>query len=361
MTRLRTGAVFLAITGVLLLLIEGLSGALFVAHTAWELAQPLDERVHTQYDAELGWVSVPAFSRSGMYGEGADFSIDPMGFRANPLPAPGGAPGRLRVVCSGDSFTFGVGVGDAETWCHRLTTLDSRIETVNMGQIGYGVDQAFLWYRRDAAKVPHDVQVLAFVMADFDRMRYPSFMSYGKPVLALEGDALAVRHTPVPPRSAAAVKLQRIGWALTQSRTAQVLRFVWPASPGSSPRPAPEQVADLRPVVARLLEALWELHEQQHTTLVLAFLPTRADYDRDAAGPGGGRFATSPAAGLPWSISWRISVRFPGDEVDSLFIAPDASPYALATGHYSPRGHDLVAKGVYRALSEVRFDKLRTR
>jgi hypothetical protein len=73
-----------------------------------------------------------------------------------------------------------------------------------MGQIGYGVDQAFLWYRRNGPAVSHDVQVLAFVSADFDRMRYRSFMSYGKPVLAVEFETLVVRNVPVPYRSTAA-------------------------------------------------------------------------------------------------------------------------------------------------------------
>ena len=191
-----------------LLVVEGFSSTLVVGHTAWRALQPFDERVHTTHDAELGWGNIPNFVRPGLYGPNAGLSIDARGFRAVPSP-PAAASPRLRVICSGGSFTFGVGVGDADTWCHHLTSLDSRTETTNMGQIGYGVDQAFLWYRRHASQVPHDVQVLAFVSADFDRMRYPTFMSYGKPVLAIEDENLVVRDGPVPYRSRAGVMLQQ--------------------------------------------------------------------------------------------------------------------------------------------------------
>lgn len=51
-------------------------------------------------------------------------------------------PGRYASSARGGSFTLGYGVGDADTWCALLQTIDPRLETVNMGQAGYGLDQA---------------------------------------------------------------------------------------------------------------------------------------------------------------------------------------------------------------------------
>ena len=44
------------------------------------------------------------------------------------------------------------GVGNDDVWCKLLESIDNRIETVNLGQGGYGVDQAYLWYKRNSFK-----------------------------------------------------------------------------------------------------------------------------------------------------------------------------------------------------------------
>src|SRR5439155_1903766 len=106
--------------------------------------------------------------------------------------------GKVRIICSGDSFTLGFGVDNTHSWCELLSSLEPRLETVNMGQGGYGVDQAYLWYKRDAAKIGHQAQLLAFVTDDFYRMQSSSFSGYGKPVLEVEDGRLVVKNAPVP-------------------------------------------------------------------------------------------------------------------------------------------------------------------
>jgi hypothetical protein len=351
MKRLRKVSLFVVICALWLFVVEGLSSVLVVGRTAWQVIGSFDERVHTTYDSQLGWVSIPNLTTAGIYGPGLNLSIDARGFRA----APSGPPptSLLRVVCSGDSFTFGVGVGDGDPWCHQLTSLDSGIETTNMGQIGYGVDQAYLWYRRDAPKVPHDVQILAIVAADFDRMRYPNFMSYGKPTLAIEDRALVVRNVPVPYRSTAAAKLQRLGWAVTTSRTVQVLQVLLrKPSAGTGPA-APEAVGDLQPVVAALVGALADVHAKQGTTLVIAFLPMRSDYGDDRSA--GWRRAIREITGdrVPFVDLVSELRTLPLEDVDGYFIAPGASDYGLAEGHYTVRGHQFVARAIHRALTGI--------
>jgi hypothetical protein len=357
MKRLRTAVLFVVISAGWVFIIEGLASALVVGRTAWQVTGAFDERVHTTYDSEIGWVGIPNLTRPGIYGPGVHLSIDARGFRAAP-PAPRAGP-RLRVVCSGDSFTFGVGVGDGDTWCHQLAALESGIETTNMGQIGYGVDQAYLWYRREAARVPHDVQVLAFVAADFDRMRYPTFMSYGKPTLAVEDGELVVRNVPVPYRSTAVAKLQRLGWALTTSRTAQVLRYLLRRPSATPVQPSPQGVDDLRPVVAGLVDALAALHAKHGTTLVLAFLPMRSDHGDDRSA--GWRRAMREIAGsrVPFVDLVEELRAVPLEEAEAYFIAPGASEHGLAEGHYTARGHRFVARAIHRTLSGIEAVKRR--
>ena len=355
--RLRKALLFVVVCAAWLLVAEGLASVLIVGHTAWQVIGSFDDRLHTTYDSQLGWVGIPNLVRPGIYGPGLNVSVDGRGFRA--VPSVAQTSPRLRVICSGDSFTFGVGVGDADTWCHQLTSLDSTIETTNMGQIGYGVDQAYLWYRRDSPKVPHDVQILAVVAADFDRMRYPRFMSYGKPVLVVENGALVVNNVPVPYRSTAAVKLQRLGWAITTSRTAQVLRYVLQRPSTATGPVAPESVDDLRPVVASLVDTLADVHAKQGTTFVLAFLPMRSDYGDDRSA--GWRKALREIASdrVPFVDLVSELRTLPVEDVESYFIAPGASPQGLAEGHYTARGHQFVARGIHRTLSGLEAVKMR--
>jgi len=78
------------------------------------------------------------------YSYGAAVTIDQRGFRTN-----GGTAGRYGcpvVFALGDSFTFGLGVADEETWPARLERrLKDRIgggtSVVNGGTISYGVFQ----------------------------------------------------------------------------------------------------------------------------------------------------------------------------------------------------------------------------
>lgn len=122
------------------------------------------------------------------------------------------------MICSGDSFTLGYGVRDDETWCHQLMQLDDRLETVNMGQGGYGFDQAYLWFRRDGVRLAHHVQVFAFISDDFRRMERVEFIGYAKPVLRVVGDSLRVDNVPVPRRG--------YGVASWFTRNAEPLSFV---------------------------------------------------------------------------------------------------------------------------------------
>jgi len=122
-----------------LVVIEGLASYLLFTRDAL-ITTPLAERLHTQYDPDLGWVNIPDINIPDMYGPGISLRTNSQGFRNDynfdkSIPA-----GKKRIICSGDSFTLGYGVDNQHTWCQQLAALDNRIETVNMAQGGYGLD-----------------------------------------------------------------------------------------------------------------------------------------------------------------------------------------------------------------------------
>ena len=191
MGRLRRAALLvlvnLGVLVLLLVLVEGGASLLLFLRDAGR-TQALAERLHTVHDPELGWVNEPGVHQPDMYGPGVGLTINAQGFRSTEPTPTRTAGGAIRLVCSGDSFTLGYGVADDATWCHQLAEIDPRLETVNMGQGGYGFDQAWLWYRRDGAPLEHRIHVFAFITDDFRRMERDRFLGYAKPLLGVDGD-----------------------------------------------------------------------------------------------------------------------------------------------------------------------------
>src|SRR5271165_3353648 len=187
----------IAATLVLLLVLEGIASVYYVFREAF-VSPPVAESLYTEYDRDLGWVNLPNVYLPNMYGRGKYLKTNSQRFRNNEdfsLQVP---QGKTRIICSGDSFTLGYGVDNDHTWPQLLATRTPNIETVNMGQGGYGADQAYLWYKRDAAELDHNILILALIAPDLYRMQHSSFNEYGKPVLTLQNDHLVTTNVPVP-------------------------------------------------------------------------------------------------------------------------------------------------------------------
>jgi hypothetical protein len=70
----------------------------------------------------------------------------------------------------GDSFTFGLEVRYEDTWPRQLERLlGPEFQVLNFGVDGYGVDQAYLRYRRDGLAWRPEIVVLGVIDDDFRR------------------------------------------------------------------------------------------------------------------------------------------------------------------------------------------------
>jgi hypothetical protein len=159
------------------------------------------------YDRDLGWSVGPGrASSNGLYFSSAE------GVRG---PAPDvryrTETSRPRIVLVGDSHTFGEEVRFDDTWGRALEReLDGAYQVINLGVPGYGTDQAYLRYERDAPAWRPSVVVFGVVAHDVERaMTVYSFLSFpdwnlpfSKPRL-LPGDAgLRTLNVPaLPPDS----------------------------------------------------------------------------------------------------------------------------------------------------------------
>ncbi len=109
--------------------------------------------------------------------------------------------GVIRIAALGDSFVFGFGVQDAETFPALLEADGGGREVLNLGVPGYGIDQIYLSYREVARPYHPDIVLIGIFPEDFWRCTR-SFADSGhvKPYFSLSKEGKLVLHNvPVPP------------------------------------------------------------------------------------------------------------------------------------------------------------------
>ena len=80
-------------------MIEGVSAYLVVGNN-FLATEPLSERAHTEYDANLGWINLPNVQQENMYGPGVYLSTNSQPFRNAHDFSPEIPAGKVRIICS---------------------------------------------------------------------------------------------------------------------------------------------------------------------------------------------------------------------------------------------------------------------
>ncbi|NNE18547.1 MAG: hypothetical protein HKN10_08735, partial [Myxococcales bacterium] len=349
----RLAAIFLvnvALLVPLLVTVEGLSSYAFFLRDVASRAGG-SNLGHTDYDAEIGWVGLQNVDIKDMYGPGAHLRTNAQGFRnAQDFPAKRHSDAR-RIVCSGDSVTFGEYVGNDQTFCSLLAEREPRLETINMGQVGYGVDQAYLLYKRDADDLEVDVHILAFITHDFLRMQYDEFMGIPRPVVALKGGKPVVTNAPISQS-----RCSTPTWLAETLNRADGLRTFRLATAirgrlnlGSRELPgawAARGAEEVEAVVAGMLEDLRDYDSARSRATVLVYFPS-------------GEELQQPSAELAY---WMSAVESNAGRLDTPFInfvslfgelpAADVARLYVDGYHFSEEGHVLVARKILEHLRD---------
>jgi hypothetical protein len=334
-----SASIILLITMVLFLLIEG-AASVIVASRGGPGEPVLAERSHTEFDAELGWINRPNVRIDDLYGSGRYLETNSQRFRSRRDFALAVPHDKVRVVCTGDSFTLGYGVKNDDAWCELLSRKDERLEAINMGQGGYGVDQAYLWYRRDGQPLAHDVLIFAFTAGDFLRMMRASFTGYPKSVLTVEAGKPVIAR-----RSSRLGYIARgLGQRLSQLRN---LRFVelWHGDRRSSISDDATAMSsgDGRRLVLSMIDDLNSFHAERKTNMMLVLLPILEDYR--------GTGANEWQEFLRDELAKR-HVPFL-DLVQVMRSEPEPFVPLLFRGHYNELGNRWVADRVYDELAAL--------
>lgn len=165
--------------------------------TNWAI---VPEQIWTEYHPILGWFHQKSkkailikdnwqieihTNSAGMRGS-REYSMD------KPAPV-------TRVLSLGDSFVFGFGVKDDETFSARLEQSDPNLEVLNLGVPAYGLDQMLLCFKEIGRQYNPDLVIVGIFPEDFWRAtRSFTDAGYAKPYFILSGQNLLLQNVPTP-------------------------------------------------------------------------------------------------------------------------------------------------------------------
>ena len=164
-------------TAITCLLLEGAVRALKLAPPPWpvlagQATRPTEDRV-------LKFENKPDAIRTITYVDapGAEPRVVTMttnrhGLRGQAEVRVGKAPGTFRIACVGDSYTYGHGVDDDDTWPYQLSTLlradadESSVEVINFGVSAYDTVQEVHQIRTKVLDFAPDLVLLGWFFND---------------------------------------------------------------------------------------------------------------------------------------------------------------------------------------------------
>ncbi len=350
MQQIRIIIINITIIILLIIVIEGIASYAIVIRNN-SRTQPIAERLHSKYDPVIGWINQPNIDIPNLYGHGIYFRTNNQGFR-NEQNFNSSIPyGKIRIICSGDSFTLGYGTDNKNTWPYILTMIDTCIETVNMGQGGYGIDQSYLLFKQEIDTIQFNIHIMAFITSDFYRMQSDQFLGYGKPILKLENDSLRIKNVPVPKTT------NNLNWikSLKDLRTISALglfrqKFKSKITATNNIESNSEN-KETENVLFEVFKDLNKINNSKNSQLILVYLPTKSalfdHYPTDWI-----KFIeeTSNDLEIPF-INILDKVRMlPQKEMEHFFIREGQMNYPGAAGHLTNYGNDIVAKMIYKEL-----------
>lgn len=249
------------------------------------------------------------------------------------------------TLAVGDSFTWGDGVLDGETW---PAVLEAHLGTpvLNSGVFGYGLDQVYLRTLKLMDRLAPRRVVLSLITDDLVRCSLSEHFSTDKPWFEPLGDGLVLRGVPVPPPTPPDPRLEAVrdvlgfSWAFHRFMSAWDkgawtwgrMRHTWVHQQGAE-------------VGRRLLRSLEAEVRRQGATLAVV-----VQYVRTFHPPVERPMLRQALGGLADPSTVVVDL---GDELEALRAgapAEFAALYLPGDAHPSPAGYRLLVERLVRAL-----------
>lgn len=104
---------------------------------------------------------------------------------------------RRRIVCIGDSFTWGLGVESRDAFPSLLEAGSSNTEVINAGGLAWGTVQEWLWLESEGQRYSPDVVILEFFVNDFFDNE-GGYLRRQRPTFAVSAGELVLKASPLP-------------------------------------------------------------------------------------------------------------------------------------------------------------------
>jgi hypothetical protein len=283
------------------------------------------------------------------------FTHDAQGLRV--VPAAAGVAATETLLVLGDSFTYGLGVDDDETYCNRLQeALRPTFRVVNAGNPAKGTDYALRFFDTRGAALRPDAVLLAFAKNDFGDNSREAYYSQ-TPTGGLE---------PKPPkdnRSRRRILLEQIpgfDWLLSTSHLVNLVREAGviltfdrsrpdrpTAGPSTADGPRGHEWVDpgRQELTQRYLGALRDAVRRQGASFLVFYVPDARDCwlarNRRPPSPDEAAFREiAVGLGLPF-FSLTPSLAASPPPLERLYFAE---------GHWTPAAHALAARALLEAM-----------
>jgi hypothetical protein len=310
---------------------------------------------YVEYDDLMGWTlgrNTKRKNREILYWSSSE------GIRA---PSEGvtfsNARRKKRIALVGDSYTYGENVKYEDTWGFLLEKELGEVQVLNFGVSGYGVDQAYLRYEKDARVWNPQIVIFGLIDHDFQRTMnvYPwiSYLNwmvpFSKPRFILrDREIIRLNVPPLPPDAIFGRKsitelpfleydkgyISR-DWKNSLYDVSYLARlFATKFTPWSTEHPDVSNEA-LVSVNASILKAFVRSAEQAGTIPIVVYFPWKTDLERANRG--------EPNLSLAKQVLHQVGIAYT-DPTSCLLEVNSGDRFLPEGGHYTPQGHAAVAK-----------------
>lgn len=293
-------------------------------------------------DTTLGWRNKAGVNNPDAFGKGASLTLGAHGERLGVMDgAVAASPDAPRIVCSGDSYTFGMGVADSRTWCTQLQQTFPGTQTANFSQPDFGFDQLVLWYQQVASTVKPALHIWAVTDAELEKAAQTNVSGRNKPYVEASGNTFVVRNEPVPAQSESELRRAMAKREYENLRIVQVARKL--------------THRDRDDAATRAMDASWPVYDhlvglvaeagKDGGQSVIMYLPTTRDRREGVTDKRREQLKQIAAKySLPFLDLTPAYRSLRADSADHLFIFPPPGGSVRYTGQLSNMGHEWVAK-----------------
>jgi hypothetical protein len=148
-----------------------------------------------EYDIDMGWKNAANINTTPQY-QGS-IRTNAIGMRNDENFSTAPTPGKPRLMIVGDSYSFGFGVSNEDTYAYQLAKVMPDWDVMNLAVSATGTDQHYLMYERVGEQFKPNIVLLGFYVLDYNRNTY-SFRDYAKPMYVPNADgSLTLTNVPV--------------------------------------------------------------------------------------------------------------------------------------------------------------------